>query len=128
MVVRGGHVARVTELALALLGAAGEQVALEHAGELELAGRGALEPLLRAGMGLYLGHSYVTLGGCVLCPSRFGMTSHFHQFPWSRIFTDLTISCSYGGSTHVPASHFAAAPVICLHCCLQSSGLWHAQA
>ena len=58
MVVRGGHVARVAKLALALLRPPREEVALEHASKLELAGRGSLEALLRTGVGFDLGHSY----------------------------------------------------------------------
>src|SRR5215207_4718329 len=80
MMVRSGHVARVAELALPLLGAAREQVALEHAGELELAGSGTLEAFLRAGVGFNLGHSCVPSEGWFLCPTAQTMTSAFGGF------------------------------------------------
>src|SRR5688572_8767647 len=70
MMMRGRYVGRVAELALALLGPAREQVALEYARELELPRRGLLEPLLGAGVGLDLGHTR----GCVLCLRRRGLT------------------------------------------------------
>src|SRR5512134_628684 len=54
--MRGRNIRRVAKLALALLAPVREQVALEHAGKLELARRGLLEPLLGAGMSLDLGH------------------------------------------------------------------------
>src|ERR1043165_5082165 len=54
--MRERHVRCVAQLALPLLRATRQQVALEHASKLELARRGLLEPLLGAGMSLDLGH------------------------------------------------------------------------
>src|SRR5690606_16642905 len=80
MMMRGRHVARVAELALALLAPVREQVALEDTLELELPRRGLLEPLLGAGMGLDLGHD-----------ARSGFMPHtpaqdkgFVQIRWNR--------------------------------------------
>src|ERR1700759_5549546 len=58
VVVRGRHVAGVAELALPLLATAGQEMALERARELELAGGGLFKPLLGTGMSLDLGHGY----------------------------------------------------------------------
>src|SRR5688572_1746744 len=61
VVMRVGHVAGAAELTLALLAPAGEQVPFERAAELELAGRGPLEPLLRAGVSFDLGHGWMCM-------------------------------------------------------------------
>ena len=78
--VRGGHVARVAKLALPLLRATSENVALEDAREFELAGGGTLEAFLRTGVGFNLGHSYVPSEGWFLCPTALAMTSAFDGF------------------------------------------------
>src|SRR3954467_2767492 len=73
VMMRGRHVRTVARLALALLRATGQQVALEDVSELELAGRRALETLLGTGVSLDLGHGYVRVTeGQFLCPSHAG--------------------------------------------------------
>src|SRR4029079_8240596 len=58
VMMRVGHVGTVSRLALALLGAPRQQVALEHVRKLEFAAGGALEPLLCTGVSLDLGHGW----------------------------------------------------------------------
>src|SRR5690349_7785895 len=79
--VRGRHVAGLAELALPLLAAAREQVPLEHALELELAGRGALEAILGAGVSLDLGHGSFRGTRLCLMPDGPPRDKSFRHFP-----------------------------------------------
>src|SRR5688572_16939226 len=87
VVVRVRHVARSARLALALLGAAGQQVSLEHALELELAGGSSLEALLGTGVGLYLGH-IASAARVVLMPQSGPFAKTFAAL-WRRFDLDL---------------------------------------
>src|SRR5688572_2547397 len=89
--VGGRHVAGVPRLTLALLAAPREQVALEDVRKLKLAGSGALEPLLRAGMGLDLGHGLSGNGRLVLMPQPRGKDKRFRE--------DFACGASYAFAT-----------------------------
>jgi hypothetical protein len=81
MLLAGADVLAVAGLTLALLRPAGQQVALERAAELELAGGGLLEPLLGTGVRLDLGHGsdprkiHPDWAEAGLCPNRPCLTS-----------------------------------------------------